>query len=42
MDTKLCNICNKIKTIDNFYKSQRGRKCIDCVLEKARKYKKKG
>ena len=40
MDTKLCNICNKIKTIDNFYKSQRGRKCIDCVLEKARKYKK--
>lgn len=40
MDTKLCNICNQIKTIDKFYKSQRGRKCIDCVLEKARKYKK--
>jgi hypothetical protein len=40
MDTKLCVICNKIKTIDNFYKSQRGRKCIDCVLEMARKYKK--
>ena len=40
MDTKLCNICNKVKTLDKFYKSQRGRKCIDCVLERARKYKK--
>lgn len=40
MDTKLCNICNEVKTIDKFYKSQRGRKCIDCVLERARKYKK--
>ena len=40
MDTKLCNVCNEIKTIDKFYKSQRGRKCIDCVLERARKYKK--
>ena len=40
MDTKLCNVCNEIKTIDKFYKSQSGRKCIDCVLERARKYKK--
>ena len=40
MDTKLCTICNQTKTIDKFYKSQRGKKCISCVLEKARKYKK--
>lgn len=40
MDTKLCVICQKEKPIDNFYKSQRGRKCIECVLEKARIYKK--
>ena len=40
MDTKLCVICNTEKNIDEFYKSQRGRKCIDCVLKKARVYKK--
>ena len=40
MDTKLCTICSQTKTIDKFYKSQRGKKCISCVLEKARKYKK--
>ena len=40
MDTKLCTICNQTKTIDKFYKSQRGKKCISCVLERARKYKK--
>lgn len=40
MDTKICTICNQTKTIDKFYKSQRGRKCIDCFLEKGRKYKK--
>jgi hypothetical protein len=40
MDTKLCVICNTEKNIDDFYKSQRGRKCIDCVLKKARVYKK--
>jgi len=41
MDTKLCVVCNIEKNIDNFYKSQRGRKCIDCVLQKAKVYKKK-
>ena len=40
MDTKLCVICNTEKNITDFYKSQRGKKCIDCVLKKARKYKK--
>ena len=40
MDTKLCVLCNTEKNIDDFYKSQRGRKCIDCVLKKARVYKK--
>jgi len=40
MDTKLCVICNTEKNIDDFYKSQRGRKCIDCVLKKAKTYKK--
>ncbi len=40
MDTKLCVICNIQKNKDDFYKSQRGRKCIDCVLKKAREYKK--
>lgn len=40
MDTKLCVICNLIKPKDKFYKSQRGKKCIDCVLKKAREYKK--
>jgi hypothetical protein len=40
MDSKLCVICNQTKTIDKFYKSQRGRKCIDCILERAKKYKK--
>lgn len=41
MDTKLCVICNTEKNIDDFYKSQRGRKCIDCVLKNAKIYKKK-
>lgn len=40
MATKLCVFCNQIKTIDEFYKSQKGRKCIDCFLERAKKYKK--
>jgi hypothetical protein len=40
MDTKLCVVCNINKSTDDFYKSQRGRKCIDCVLKRARQYKK--
>lgn len=40
MATKLCVICNVQKNEDDFYKSQRGRKCIECVLKKAKEYKK--
>ena len=40
IDTKLCVFCNQTKTIDKFYTSQRGKKCIECALERGRKYKK--
>jgi hypothetical protein len=30
---KKCNKCGLLKPIDNFYKSQRGLKCIECTLE---------
>lgn len=36
---KKCNICGKVKPIDEFYKSQRGQKCKICVLNITRKYK---
>ena len=39
MGTKLCVICNTEKNIDDFYKSQRGRKCKTCVLNITRTYK---
>ena len=41
MGTKLCVICNTEKNIDDFYKSQRGRKCKTCVLNITRTYKRK-
>jgi len=37
---KTCKLCGKIKSIDNFYKSQRGSKCKDCTLQITRDYKK--
>jgi hypothetical protein len=37
---KTCKICGETKTIDFFYKSQRGSKCKDCTLEITREYKK--
>jgi hypothetical protein len=37
---KKCKICNQIKPIDDFYKSQRGLKCKSCTLEITREYKK--
>jgi len=40
MDTKLCVVCNIEKNLDDFYKSQRGRKCKNCILEKGKIYKK--
>lgn len=36
---KKCKICNKIKSSDEFYKSQRGLKCKNCTLELTREYK---
>ena len=38
---KQCNKCGEIKTEDNFYKSQRGSKCKECILIESRKYKRK-
>jgi hypothetical protein len=36
---KQCTICGKIKSVDDFYKSQRGAKCKECVLHITREYK---
>jgi hypothetical protein len=38
---KKCSVCNIEKSLDSFYKSQRGTKCIDCVLKVTREYKRK-
>lgn len=38
---KQCSKCGKIKSEDNFYTSQRGNKCKDCVLFDTRGYKRK-
>jgi hypothetical protein len=40
MDTqKKCKICNEVKSLDEFYKSQRGLRCKTCVLNSTREYK---
>jgi hypothetical protein len=36
---KTCKICGEIKSVDDFYKSQRGLKCKTCTLEITREYK---
>jgi hypothetical protein len=41
MDIKICSKCKLTKTTDEFYKSQRGTKCKECVLEITRSYKQK-
>lgn len=38
---KQCSKCGEIKTEDNFYKSQRGSKCKECILLDTREYKRK-
>jgi len=38
---KKCSVCNIEKSLDSFYKSQRGTKCIDCTLKVTREYKRK-
>jgi hypothetical protein len=40
MDMKTCNFCNETKSIDDFYKSQSGKKCISCFLKIGKEYKK--
>ena len=41
MDMKTCNFCNETKNIDDFYKSQSGKKCISCFLKFGKEYKKR-
>ena len=36
---KKCSICNILKSTDDFYKSQRGAKCKECVLKIGKEYK---
>jgi hypothetical protein len=36
---KKCTICNNLKNIDDFYKSQRGSKCKECILNVTKEYK---
>ena len=36
---KTCKICGETKSVENFYKSQRGLKCKDCTLNITREYK---
>ena len=36
---KICKICGETKSVDNFYKSQRGLKCKVCTLNITREYK---
>lgn len=38
---KQCNVCGIVKNIDDFYKSQRGLKCKECILKNSREYKRK-
>ena len=38
---KECSKCNKIKSFDDFYKTQRGSRCKECLLEVTRNYKRK-
>ena len=38
---KQCSVCGIVKTNDDFYKSQRGSKCKECILIESRKYKRK-
>ena len=38
---KKCKICGETKSVDDFYKSQRGSKCKVCTLNITREYKRK-
>lgn len=39
MDIKICSKCGITKKEEDFYKSQRGSKCKECILEMTRNYK---
>ena len=36
-----CSKCGKIKSVTDFYETQRGSKCKECILEVTRDYKRK-
>lgn len=36
---KTCKLCGETKSVDNFYKSQRGLKCKNCTLQITKDYK---
>ena len=38
---KKCSKCKTIKSIDDFYNTQRGHRCKECLLEITRNYKRK-
>lgn len=38
---RVCKICGQTKSVDEFYKSQRGLKCKVCTLDITRTYKRK-
>ena len=38
---KKCSKCKIIKSIDDFYTTQRGHRCKECLLEITRNYKRK-
>jgi len=38
---KLCSKCNNIKSENDFYKTQRGNRCKECILIGTRSYKRK-
>ena len=38
---KECSKCNKTKSFDDFYETQRGNRCKECLLEITRNYKRR-
>ena len=38
---KKCSKCNFLKNLDDFYITQRGNRCKECILLGTRNYKKK-
>lgn len=38
---KKCTKCQQVKNVEDFYQSQRGKRCKECLLETTREYKRK-